>query len=254
MISLGLGTIVGGNGSSFGGFSAEYQAVLARATTLGYTLPSGGQQAKQNQLILDLKTNGSWDRLDDFHLFRNDGSREFATINWKDPNNLATGTFPTFSSGYGFQGDGSTMFLNLNTSGHTKFTRDSGCFGVYIQDLGNAVSNNRVFIGANNMNNRIRYGTCTINGVAVGTIASAATQKHWMINKNGTACNLYANGTSLASATGTGTAETGSFNVFRYSDLASFGFGQLSVAYKGSEMSALASSYNTIITNYITSL
>jgi hypothetical protein len=254
MISIGLGTIVGGNGSTLGGFSAEYQAVLSRATTLGYTLPSASQQAKQNQLIIDLKTNGAWSRLDDFHMFRNDGSREFSTINWIDPNNLATGTFPTFSSAYGFQGDGSSMFLNLNTSGHIKFTRDSGAYGVYIENLGSPTSNNRVFMGANNMNNRIRYGTCTINGVAVGTIASAATQKHWMINKNGTACNLYANGTSLASATGTGTAETGSFNVFRYADLASFGLGQLSIAYKGSEMSSLASSFDTIIRNYITTL
>lgn len=254
MIGLGLTLTLGGNGSTVGGFTAEYQAVIAKATALGYTLPSASQQAKQNQLIIDLKTNGAWSRLDDFHMFRNDGSREFSTINWIDPNNLASGTFPTFSSAYGFQGDQSSMFLNLNTSGQTKFTLTSGAYGVYIQDLGSATSNNRVFIGANNANNRIRYGTCTINGVAVGTIGSAAAQKHWMINKNGTACTLYANGTSQATATGTGTAETGSFNIFRYADLASFGSGQVSIAYKGSEMSSLASSFDTIIRNYITSL
>lgn len=255
MISIGLGTVISWNANNLGGFSTEYQAILNRATALGYTLPSVGQQAKQNQLIIDLKANGAWSRLDNFHMLRNDGSREFATINWIDPNNLATTTtFPTFSSAYGFQGDGTSMFLNLNTLAHTKFTLNSGAYGVYIENLGGATSNNRVFMGANNANNRIRYGTCTINGVAVGTIASAATQKHWMLNKNGTACNLYANGTSLASATGTGTAETGSFNVFRYADLASFGLGQVSVAYKGSEMSSLASSFDTIIRNYITSL
>lgn len=254
MIGLGLTLTLGGGSSTLGGFSAEYQAIIAKATALGYTLPSASQQAKQNQLIIDLKTNGAWSRLDDFHMFRNDGSREFSTINWIDPNNLATGTFPTFSSAYGFQGDGSNMFLNLNTSGQIKFTLNSGAYGVYIENLGGAIQTNRVFIGANNTNNRIRYNTATINGVAVGTIPNAAPQKHWMINKNGTACTLYANGTSQATATGTGTAETGSFNVFRYADLASFGLGQISIAYKGSEMSSLASSFDTIIRNYITSL
>jgi hypothetical protein len=255
MISLGLGTVVGGNGSSFGGFTAEYQAILTKANALGYGLPSASQQAKQNQLIIDLKTNGAWTRLDDLHIFRNDGTKEFSTINWIDPNNLATTTsYPTFSSSYGFQGDSTSMFLNLNTTGQTKFTLNSGAYGIYIESLGAATFNNRVYIGANNTNNRIRYGTCTINGVAVGSIPSASTLKHWMINKNGTACTLYANGSSQATATGTGFAETGSFNIFRYADLASFGGGQVSIAYKGSEMSSLASSFDTIIRNYIASL
>jgi hypothetical protein len=236
-------------------YDTDYQAVLTKATELGYTLPSSAQQLKQNQLVLDLKTNGAWANLDDFHMFRNDGSKEFATINWKDPNNLATTTsYPTFSSSYGFQGDTSSMFLNLNTLLQTKFTLNSGAYGVYIENLGNATSNNRVFIGANNMNNRIRYGTCTINGVAVGSIPSASSLKHWMINKNGTACTLYANGSSQATATGVGIVETGSFNIFRYADLGSFGGGQVSIAYKGSEMSSLASSFDTIIRNYIASL
>jgi len=251
-IGVGIGIGMGANPVSF---DANYQDILANATSRRATLPSSLQQILQNQLIIDLKSAGIWDNLDDFHIFRNDGSREFGTINWKNPNNLATTTtYPTFSSGYGFQGNGSNMFLNLNTSGQTKFTLNSGAYGVYINDLGNATSNNRVFAGANNANNRIRYGTCTINAVAVGSIPSASPIKHWMINKNGTACTLFGNGSSQATATGTGTVETGSFNVFTYSDLGSFGFGQVSCFYKGSDLSGQAATLDLIIRNYIASL
>jgi hypothetical protein len=253
MISIGLGTVVAGNGSSFGGFSAEYQAILTAGS--GFTRPSASQQILQNQLIIDLKAAGVWEKLDSFMMFRNDGSREFATINWVNPNNLATTTtYPTFSSGYGFQGNNSNMFLNLNTTGQTKFTLNSASYGVYINDLGNPTTNNRVFIGANNANNRIRYATCTINGIAVGSIPSASPIKHWMINKNGTACTLFGNGSSQATATGTGTAETLSFNVFKYADLESFGGGQISAVYKGSDLSGQAATLDLIIRNYIASL
>jgi len=253
MISLSLGTVVAGNGSSFGGFSAEYQAILTAGS--GFTRPSASQQILQNQLIIDLKAAGVWEKLDSFMMFRNDGSREFGTINWVNPNNLATTTtYPTFSSAYGFQGNNSNMFLNLNTTGQTKFTLNSASYGVYINDLGNPTTNNRVFIGANNSNNRIRYATCTINGIPVGSIPSASPIKHWMINKNGTACTLFGNGSSQATATGTGTAETLSFNVFKYADLESFGGGQISAVYKGSDLSGQAASLDLIIRNYIASL
>jgi hypothetical protein len=253
MISLSLGTVIAGNGSSFGGFSAEYQAILTAGS--GFTRPSASQQILQNQLIIDLKAAGVWDKLDSFMMFRNDGSREFGTINWVNPNNLATTTtYPTFSSAFGFQGNNSNMFLNLNTTGQTKYTLNSASYGVYINDLGNPTSNNRVFIGANNSNNRIRYATCTINGIPVGAIPSASPIKHWMINKNGTACTLFGNGSSQATATGTGTAETLSFNVFKYADLESFGGGQISAVYKGSDLSGQAATLDLIIRNYIASL
>jgi hypothetical protein len=37
----------------------DYQAVLTKATSLGYTLPSASQQAKQNTLVLALKSAGA---------------------------------------------------------------------------------------------------------------------------------------------------------------------------------------------------
>jgi len=46
----GIGIFIG---QRFGGFDADYQAVLNYATTQGYSLPSASQQTKQNKLLVD---------------------------------------------------------------------------------------------------------------------------------------------------------------------------------------------------------
>ena len=74
MISLGLGTVVGGNGSSFGGFTAEYQSILTAGS--GFTQPSSAEQTLQNQLIVDLKNAGIWTKLDAFYMYCNGISLE----------------------------------------------------------------------------------------------------------------------------------------------------------------------------------
>ena len=68
-----------------GGFDPAYQAVLDYATLQGYTLPSAAQQILQNQLVLDLKVSGTWDKLDVFYNFATDASLEFSFINWINP-------------------------------------------------------------------------------------------------------------------------------------------------------------------------
>jgi hypothetical protein len=67
-------------------FDADYQAVLNRAIALGYNLPLASQQIKQNQLVLDLKAGGIWNKLDVLYIFANNGGRDFGTLNWKTPN------------------------------------------------------------------------------------------------------------------------------------------------------------------------
>lgn len=99
-----------------GGFDADYQAVLNRATALGYTLPSSGQQILQNNIIVGLKTAGVWGKTDIFYVFANNGSQEFATLNWKNPNAFQCSLVnaPVFTSNQGFNSDGATSFINTN--------------------------------------------------------------------------------------------------------------------------------------------
>ena len=97
-------------------FDSSYQAVLDYASGQGYALPSAGQQILQNQLVLDLKAAGIWDQLDLFYVFATDGDSDYATLNWKDPTQFQCSKVnsPTFTENVGFNGNGSTSYLNLN--------------------------------------------------------------------------------------------------------------------------------------------
>lgn len=90
-------------------FDADYQAVLNRATALNYNLPISSQQIKQNQLVLDLKAGGIWNKLDVLYIFANNGGQDFGTLNWKSPTlyriQARTSGLPVlFTSNVGFTG------------------------------------------------------------------------------------------------------------------------------------------------------
>lgn len=112
-IPVQQGIIASSNAVSY---TAEYQSVLDRATTLGYTLPSIAQRTKQNQLIIDLKAAGIWSLIDVLYVFATDGSSDFATLNWKSPTTfqLTKVNSPTFTTNQGFAGNGTTSYLNTN--------------------------------------------------------------------------------------------------------------------------------------------
>jgi hypothetical protein len=96
-------------------FDADYKAVLDRGTALSYTLPTLAQQKLQNTLLMNMKTDGVWAKLDVFYNFANNGSLGFATINWKAPS-LYLATTPngiTFTSNVGFTGGG-TSYVDTN--------------------------------------------------------------------------------------------------------------------------------------------
>lgn len=162
------------------GMDADYKAILDYATTQGYTLPSAGQQALQNQLVVDLKDAGIWSKLDLLYVFATDGDRDFAAINWKNPNNheIIEVNSPTFTTNKGFSGNGSSAYLNTNfnvsTDGSNYVQDDSGVFvafpilssttfsanyaygtqsSTYLSrriDLNSASSNNRIWMNSIN--------------------------------------------------------------------------------------------------------
>lgn len=103
------------------GLSAEYIAILTQATALGYALPSGEQQTKQNTLLVALKNAGIWTKLDVFYVYANNGSKEFATLNWKNPSLYQTTLVnsPTWASNVGFNSDGATSYLDTNFNAAT---------------------------------------------------------------------------------------------------------------------------------------
>ena len=131
-IGVGIGIGMGANPVSF---DADYTAIITKATALGYTLPSASNQTQQNTLLTALKTSGVWAKLDVFYMFANNGSKEFGTLNWKNPSsNQATivGSNMTWNSG-GFIG-GASSYLDTNfnpTSGTPIITQNNAMIGCW---------------------------------------------------------------------------------------------------------------------------
>ena len=152
MLLAGDTTLTGGGGGPI--FSTEYQAVINKATALGYTKPSVAQQGKQDTLMRDLIAIGALDTLDVIYIFANDGSAEFATINWINPDTLAgVINAPTWTSNEGYQGNASNAYINLkltpsDSSVNNYTVRDASViFGVFTNPT---VSGTEGWIGTRN--------------------------------------------------------------------------------------------------------
>ncbi len=137
---------------SMGGYDADYQALLDRATTLGYTHPSTAQKTLQNQFVLDLKSAGIWSELDILYVFATDGNSSFAQLNWKTPASyeITQVASPTFTTNEGFDFNGTTQYLNTNWAPGThgvNYTRNDASIGAWVNDN---VSATRADLGCSN--------------------------------------------------------------------------------------------------------
>lgn len=156
MLGLGLKISKVRNASStpppVGGFDADYQALLDYAAFQTYTLPTAPQQTLQNQLVVDLKSAGFWSRMDSFAVFATDGDRDFALIDWKRLVNFFGTNTPSFTPNYGFEGDGSSTWIdtNYNPSVHgSNYQRDNA--GVSIR-LWKTATEGKYVLGTNSAN------------------------------------------------------------------------------------------------------
>lgn len=207
-------------GSSGGGAVVEYQAVLNRATALGYVKPSAAQQAKQNQLIIDLKSAGIWDLLDVFYVFATDGDSDYATLNWKDSSSFQTAKVnsPTFTANQGFRAPGATSYLNTGWApslNGVNYTLNNSAFGFHV--IGNSQSDlfDNGTVGAAGITTRtwasVRTGTngtqFNINSSGALTPGSTDSSGFYHVKRSSsTATAVFKNGASISSAATTAEA------------------------------------------------
>lgn len=156
-IGLGLGLFQGGS------FDADYTAILNYATSLGYTLPSSGQQAKQNKLLVDLKLAGVWSKLDTFAMFATDGNEAFSRICWKRLITMTAINAPTFASNVGWNGNQTSSYIdplfNPSTFGGNYALNDA-CFGA-----GGNISTSSAMIATSQARGNLRANTSSFNGI-----------------------------------------------------------------------------------------
>lgn len=138
-------------------FDPDYQAVLDYATSQGYTLPSAAQQVLQNQLVLDLKAAGVWEKLGLLGIFATDGNNSFALINWINASSMLAVNSPVFTTNSGFTGDGATSYINTGfiPSTNSKYSLNSASYGYYTN---NNITENTTKLGSRTgFNNQMNY-------------------------------------------------------------------------------------------------
>lgn len=172
-------------------YTSEYQAILTQAVSLGYTLPSVSQRIKQDAFIIALKAALIWTKLDVLYVFATDGDSNYATLNWKNPTTfqLSKVNSPTFTSNVGFNGNGTTQYLNTNwaagTSGVNYTSLDASCFTYINSNVSEAKADFGVSNGA--------ASNCT----QVQTRSGANLE--YRINKNSGVIETVANAGSIGS-------------------------------------------------------
>jgi hypothetical protein len=258
-------------------YDPDYQAVLDYATTLSYTLPSASQQPLQNQLVIDLKAAGVWNKLDTFTVFATDaedspssGTSNFALIDWK---RLVTHTeinSPNFIPNVGYQGNGtsSSILTSYNpTLNGTNYVLGDGSFGYYMNTYDTAPGTTESAWGQNDnfgafawlryTSKELYFNTDVFTGSFAYVNFVNSNNSFVQINNTSlTGVNIYKNG-SLTDSGNLSTTPTaipnGPFRAFTYRS-SQFSDAILSLLYAGGDLTSEASDFNTAVNSYITSI
>ncbi len=239
-------------------FDVNYRAVLAYAATQGYTIPSARQQSLQNQLLVNLKAAGVWDKLDTFAVFATDGSSNFALIDWKRLTQYTAVNSPTFTANQGFTGNGTSNYIDTNFNPATNgvnYTLDNASRFLWVSVIptsfkhydGNSFeTDNNLEV---NVTNRQRINQTNLllnNNVAINQIGLIAINRSSTIDvvlfNNNTQISRTASSTSIRS---TNQFVGRSYNVYSNQRTSIYGMGASLV----SENTALQSALNTYLTS-----
>jgi hypothetical protein len=108
----------------------DAQALIARMNPA----PSSSRQELITNLIESLQDAGVWDLLDIFYVFAAH-AQQAALLNWiKAEHNITAVNSPTFTTDRGFQGNGSTSYLNTNYVAATNainYALNDASIGIY---------------------------------------------------------------------------------------------------------------------------
>ena len=203
-VTPGVGALVFNGFAPIVAASNEYQAILSRATTLGYTHPSAAQQTIQNTLLSALKSSGVWDKRDIIYILATNGDSDFATLNWKDPATFQCTKVnsPTFTTNDGYTGNGTNSYLNTNWSQSeaVQLTLSSASYFIVTKGTGNKVE----FGGGDGGDNTVILFSGGYNQYRVMTAAvntSSPGIGKFFARRDGTAISLWKNNSSFDSTT-----------------------------------------------------
>ena len=175
-------------------------ALITRMTATG-TAPDAAHAAAINTLILALKAAGAWSLLDVLQIYTAQTSGH-ALLNWVSTSFNATAVnSPTFTANQGYQGNGTTSYVNtgFGTSAGSKFTQNS----------------NFVFMWSNSTGLTGKYSGALSGGwqVVIGA-STAATKFYASTNRSSAGADEW---TSTDNASLIGVVRTGASSITGYS-------------------------------------
>lgn len=189
-------------------YEAEASALFARMTTP----PSGIRKSQINTLIRALKTGGIWAKLDCLWLMAA-ADAQAARLNWiADLYNLTAVSSPTFTADRGYQGDGSSSYLDTGAapSALTKFLQDDASLAVWCRTNGNGLGIGRGTSGAPTLINPNNAGTSLLgrlNGQVVSVLTGTSQGLTLAQRTTSNDGEGFRNGVSLGTGTGASTAK-----------------------------------------------
>lgn len=247
-------TILGKGGGVV--YEPEALALFARFTTP----PTTQRKGLINNAIKSLKTAGVWSKLDGLYVLAA-ADAQAARQNWiADTYNLTAVSSPSFTTDRGYQGDGSSSYLDSNfnpiAAVSPKFTQDSGSMGIWSRtDLANGAATS---FDIGSPGNAYLGRDITASGRAAGrplqasgaTIGNGAFPGHAAWSRTAAAVwEGYAQGVDSGGGT-TASAASANGNVRLLSANNVFGTNQLAAAHIGSGLSAgeMSSLFNILRT------
>jgi hypothetical protein len=256
---IAIANAIGVNRASGVKYDSDYQAVLNYATTQGYTLPSDGQKLLQNQLVIDLKAGGIWNKLDTFANFATDGSSDFALIDWKRLSLYTAVNSPTFTINEGFTGNGTSSYIDTNFNAFNngvQYTQDDASRGLYmfLAD-GTAALDGKAVAGINNM---ARTSTSfqrinTTSGLTGGSFSFDSVEGMKSIHRTSSTTVELFNDTTQASRTATSATLNDNSQLILRSG-ASYGGHNISMYFNGASLVTENTDFVTAFDTYLNSL
>lgn len=173
-------------------FEDEYIALLLRATSLGYTMPTPGRQSADNAFLAIQKSIGVWAKHDVFYNLSGETSN-FSTLNWKNPAlyQITKVNSPGFTVKKGFNGNGASSYLDTNFNlalNSVNYQRNNASAVCYMDTVDDSNGGLKFFFGAidnnyaaqlaeDNTPNSMRPD---INGNNSAPISAAKIGAHWL--------------------------------------------------------------------------
>jgi len=233
-------------------FDADYQAVLDYGTAQGDTLPSSSQQAIGNDLVIELKSIGVWNKIDSLAVYATDGDNGFSLIDWKRLSKMTIEGTVVRTQNEGWKGNGTDGVID---SGYklqdlTQFDPSNrlGSFGAWAFDR--KEDGSTVLCGDEKEINQIVGGAFDdIQGTRSGVFDQVSGL--FLMNIDGTNGKQFINGTQVSSVT-VSSAQTSAYNFKGLKSVdSSFSNDKIAIMFSGGDLSAEQSDFYDALETYM---